>query len=203
MPDFEWDENKNESNKANQKKHDISFEDAKEVFYDENRRVYAPADLVGVNWTGGQFAYRNAKFQLTETTYVATKRAALALLADEPWFGVGPDRMEVLAGSKVATGDYPANLPHFRPHSTWCGALAETGWLGFLALSWLVIAIVRRAVRYFKSSPPSADERVLIAFLLLILGASLIVETLHLRYVWVPVGMLLGVVLLRKDECCN
>lgn len=86
-------------------------------------------------------------------------------------------------GSKVATGDYPANLPHFRPHSTWFGALAETGWLGFLALSWLVFALAQRAVSHFKSFPPSSDDRVLIAFLLLILGASLIVETLHLRYI--------------------
>lgn len=29
---FEWDENKNESN---QKKHDVAFEDAKTVFYDD------------------------------------------------------------------------------------------------------------------------------------------------------------------------
>lgn len=34
MPDFEWDENKNESNKA---KHDITFEEAKGVFDDKKR----------------------------------------------------------------------------------------------------------------------------------------------------------------------
>ncbi|MBP5242517.1 MAG: BrnT family toxin [Clostridia bacterium] len=33
---FEWDENKNERNKA---KHDISFEEAQTVFYDENALV--------------------------------------------------------------------------------------------------------------------------------------------------------------------
>ncbi|TVL95418.1 MAG: hypothetical protein CV087_24350 [Candidatus Brocadia sp. WS118] len=38
---FEWDETKNI---ANQKKHDISFEEAKTVFYDENARLIADPD---------------------------------------------------------------------------------------------------------------------------------------------------------------
>jgi len=33
---FEWDEKKNT---ANQKKHDVSFEEAKTVFYDDNARL--------------------------------------------------------------------------------------------------------------------------------------------------------------------
>lgn len=37
MPNFEWDENKNRSN---QKKHGLSFEDAKEVFDDEDAIAY-------------------------------------------------------------------------------------------------------------------------------------------------------------------
>lgn len=37
MPNFEWDENKN---KANQEKHDISFEDASKIFEDANRVQY-------------------------------------------------------------------------------------------------------------------------------------------------------------------
>ncbi|MBK7869762.1 MAG: BrnT family toxin [Saprospiraceae bacterium] len=38
MPEFEWDENKNN---ANQKKHKIAFEDAIDVFNDESRIPYA------------------------------------------------------------------------------------------------------------------------------------------------------------------
>lgn len=38
MREFEWDENKNEKNKI---KHKISFEDAKQVFEDDNRLQYA------------------------------------------------------------------------------------------------------------------------------------------------------------------
>lgn len=38
---FEWDENKN---KANIKKHKISFEEAKTVFYDEHARLIADPD---------------------------------------------------------------------------------------------------------------------------------------------------------------
>ncbi|AEE51951.1 BrnT family toxin [Haliscomenobacter hydrossis] len=37
MPKFEWDDNKNESN---QRKHKISFEDASDVFNDEDRLHY-------------------------------------------------------------------------------------------------------------------------------------------------------------------
>jgi hypothetical protein len=38
MPKFEWDKNKNESN---QRKHKIPFEDASDVFNDEDRLHYA------------------------------------------------------------------------------------------------------------------------------------------------------------------
>ena len=38
---FEWDENKNSSNI---KKHGISFEEAKTVFYDENARLISDPD---------------------------------------------------------------------------------------------------------------------------------------------------------------
>lgn len=38
---FEWDENKNI---ANQKKHKVSFEEAKSVFYDENARLILDPD---------------------------------------------------------------------------------------------------------------------------------------------------------------
>jgi len=37
MENFEWDETKNQSN---QKKHKISFEDASDIFNDENRLTY-------------------------------------------------------------------------------------------------------------------------------------------------------------------
>ena len=38
---FEWDENKN---KINQKKHNISFEEAKTVFYDDNAILFDDPD---------------------------------------------------------------------------------------------------------------------------------------------------------------
>lgn len=38
---FEWDENKNE---ANQKKHNVSFEEAESVFYDDEARVRPDPD---------------------------------------------------------------------------------------------------------------------------------------------------------------
>ncbi|HEX9654960.1 MAG TPA: BrnT family toxin [bacterium] len=41
---FEWDENKN---RANQRKHQISFGEAKTVFYDENARLIMDPDHSG------------------------------------------------------------------------------------------------------------------------------------------------------------
>lgn len=54
---FEWDENKNEINKA---KHGISFEDAKGVFYDERAILFDDPDhsigeehflIIGTSWS--------------------------------------------------------------------------------------------------------------------------------------------------------
>jgi uncharacterized DUF497 family protein len=64
---FEWDDNKN---RANIKKHKISFEEAKTVFYDENARLISDPDhskdeerfiLLGMN--------HNAKFLVVVHTY--------------------------------------------------------------------------------------------------------------------------------------
>jgi hypothetical protein len=41
---FEWDENKNVANK---KKHKVSFEEAKTIFYDENARLISDPDHSG------------------------------------------------------------------------------------------------------------------------------------------------------------
>lgn len=54
---FEWDENKNEINKA---KHGVSFEDAKGVFYDEQAILFDDPDhsigeerflIIGTSWS--------------------------------------------------------------------------------------------------------------------------------------------------------
>ncbi len=149
---------------------------------------YTERELAGVVFTGGRVALRTNDWQLTETSYLALKRMNWALAEEHPLVGVGPDRTEAFVDQMKEQGHYPENLPVYRPHSTWFGALAEVGWLGFTALLVVVLSLWRMA----RSLPVSEAGICLGAFFLLIFVAALNEEFLAMRFVYVAAGMVLG-----------
>ena len=119
-----------------------------------------------------------AGYRLAETNYTENKRAALHLGRHYPWLGVGPGRFADRTAELVPTGDYPARFGRFDPHSTWTGALAETGHLGLLALLLFALAV-------FRAGPPARRAPVLTAILGCLLLASVFTDLMNFRQLWI------------------
>lgn len=80
-------------------------------------------------------------------------RAALALSADAPWLGVGPDNFRLRAGPYLAP--LPAD-PRVHSNNLYLEQLTGAGWLGLASFVWLVVAACRTAGRRLRVMPPEA-----------------------------------------------
>jgi hypothetical protein len=144
--------------------------------------------LEGAEYSSGKIVWRGEHFQLLETSYTAIKKAAWSVMTEHPLVGVGADQFPAYLPGEKAKGVYPEHLPDYIPHSTWFGAMAETGVLGFMFLLSMVIGIVSLLITNFKKG----QLLPLVSFFIVFGIGAMSMDLLHLRFVWVPAGILLG-----------
>jgi O-antigen ligase len=74
---------------------------------------------------------------------------AIGMLRDHPWFGVGPDnyRWQFMAYSGV-----DADNLGIHAHNQYLETLADTGVLGLITFAWLLIALLRVALRRLRDA---------------------------------------------------
>ncbi len=151
-------------------------------------QAFAGSYLDGEEFTSGKVVWQGDAWQVLETSYTAIKKAALAIAAEHPWLGVGADQFPEYLPAAKAAGIYPAHLPDYIPHSTWFGALVEAGVPGLLAVIGMAVSFRRQLVRL-----PATDlNRCLTAFFVVLAIGAMSMDLLHLRFLWVPAGMVLG-----------
>ena len=168
----------------------------------EAPHVYQASELEGVVFNSGNVVYRNENIQLTETSYVSIKRACFSLGLDYPLIGIGPDQLEHMISGKNTEGIYPPHLPDYTPHSTWFGALAEVGLLGSLGVIVLVLGAWRTVARGLKRGDDV--DLALFGFCVAFFIGAMAMDLLHLRFVWVGLGTLVGYDYFnRKEEVKN
>ena len=80
--------------------------------------------------------------------------AALDMLRDHPWLGVGPDNFRWRFASYSGV---PADNLGIHAHDQYLEALADTGVLGLLTLGWLLVRLVRTALDGVRRATASAD----------------------------------------------
>ena len=154
-------------------------------------------ELTGTPYTSERILLRVQGYQLLETSYLSLKRAALSVWFKHPWTGVGPGQFNAALPAEQSAGNYPDHLPLYDPHSTWLGALAETGLAGFAALFAMVTVLtdlfLRRLPKSLEDSVPGqATVSVVAVFFLLCLLLSVSKDVLNFRFLWFAVGLLLG-----------
>ncbi|MEZ5039053.1 MAG: hypothetical protein R2828_04150 [Saprospiraceae bacterium] len=137
--------------------------------------------------------------QIVETSYTALKEAGWSVALKYPWLGVGPGQFSKKLPAEKALGNYPLHLPDYDPHSTWMGAFSETGLLGLFSLVLLLGGIISFIIPLNNKSPQNTPLMILNTYLVLILIASISVDAMNFRHLWVPVGLLLGLHLRRMD----
>lgn len=139
-----------------------------------------------VYWSGGGI-------QVLESAYLTIKRAMWRVFTEHPWLGVGPDQFSFQLPAQKAAGLFPRYFPDYQPHSTWFGALAEGGIIAFTALVGATLSLWREIRAQAVNWGRNAEVRSLVAYLFVFFVAAMSMDTFHLRYLWVPLGMLLGV----------
>ncbi|MEM9259404.1 MAG: O-antigen ligase family protein, partial [Bacteroidota bacterium] len=184
-------------------------------FIIQERQAVADSSLAGTEYTSEKLLWRGDHYQILETSYTALKEASIAVASKYPILGVGPGQFGRFLPAEKRAGTYPQHLPNYDPHSTWLGALAETGIIGLfslLGLSWLLyqrfasLGYQANTAKHVTVPSPAvggserARERTssngtilsCLIFLLLILILSVSKDVANFRFLWLIIGGLLG-----------
>ena len=144
---------------------------------------------------------RTGSVQWVASSYLALKKAAWEVGKQNLWLGVGPGNFNQSLPKLKANGKYPSHLPNYDPHSTWTGAFAETGALGLLSLSALVVFAFKKRSRLpghhrLSKKETSATNNFALSllriYLLLLLINSINIDAMNFRHLWLPLGLLAG-----------
>jgi len=131
-------------------------------------------------------AYESNQFVVVPTCYWVLKKTSLAAFIESPLTGVGPGLHNDFIKKLKKENQYPLNLNNYDPHSTFLGALAETGIIGFLALMYLVYHIwkilFRNNTRDVETSPRQASFQACFLFMAL---DAINMDILHFRHLWI------------------
>ena len=126
--------------------------------------------------------------------YLVLHCAASRMVASAPVVGVGPGRFGAELKRHSAGGERAAAWPPVRtnvdwdPHSTWLGIAAETGFVGLAC--WLVfLGWVLRSL--WRDEPLGLGRLASYALLGILLNGSH-VTLVHLKFIWVFLGIALG-----------
>jgi hypothetical protein len=156
------------------------------------RQPVDESSLAGTEYTSGNLVWVGEQYQLLETSYTALKRAGVSVSRKYPIFGVGPGQFSHHLAAEQAAGVYPAHLLHYDPHSTWLGALSETGIGGLLGLLLLSVLLYLSFRRLPLDGPDAGVVLCLQTFLVLLLILSVSKDVANFRFVWVVIGVFLG-----------
>lgn len=144
-----------------------------------------------VPFLSGNEVARFGKWKVMGTSYLALKKASIPQNAKLWLVGTGPGGFnEYLSGLKTR-GRYPAHLPDYDPHSTFMGALIETGLPGFLLV---VLAWMYLLYRSGKIWRRNRDTMSLFFFVIFVVYAvdAFSMDMMNFRHLWMLVGAFLG-----------
>jgi len=161
-------------------------------FIIQTRQPVEESYLAGTFYTSGELVWVGENHQVLESSYSALKRAGVSVAAQYPWLGVGPGQFGRFLPAEKAAGVYPEHLPLYDPHSTWLGAFSETGVFGFVSLLVLSFVFYRSFIRLGPPVEAAGELRSLWVFLLLMLIISVSMDIANVRFLWLALGVLLG-----------
>ncbi|MCF8237509.1 MAG: hypothetical protein K9I85_05095 [Saprospiraceae bacterium] len=132
--------------------------------------------------------------RILETSYLTLKRTAFRIGSAKPWFGIGPGNFQEKVALLKKEGLYPAHLPVYEPHSTWMGGFAELGVVGLGCLFAFSIWLLRWLYNGRGEIWSHSESRILLIYVVTILVISISMDVLNFRHLWLPLGLLAGIV---------
>ena len=120
-------------------------------------------------------------YDIYETCYLSTKRAAISVFQKNPFLGVGTGNFDAALPQLKAEGLYPKDLPIYNPHSTFTGALAENGIFGFLAMTLFLFLLLKKA---FLNKQNSSLYFALFLCFFTAISEAFVADTMNFRHYW-------------------
>lgn len=134
-------------------------------------------------YTSNDIIYQGQDMTVIGSGYYTFKKTAWKLFNEYPSTGVGPGNYNLQVAKLKEEGFYPANLANYDPHSTYLGALAETGLIGFISLMMLGLFIAGLFLKMEIKMNPFSFSIFLIFSIQLAEGISM--DTMNFRHYWV------------------
>jgi hypothetical protein len=136
------------------------------------------------NFISSNVAFKIGETEALETCYFLNKRLALDLVSIYPLLGIGAGNFNEEVEKRKSENRYPPNFLTYDPHSTYFGALAETGILGFSAL---ILLFGYFLVSYANIQRIRSDSFFQSIFILLVIFFSEAISTdiMNFRHFWV------------------
>ncbi len=146
-------------------------------------------EFINSPYTSNELMYSTKDYSVVGSGYYTFKKTAWKLFQEFPLIGLGPGNYNQQVMRLKEEGCYPKNLPNFDPHSTFLGALAETGMIGFISLMLLGLSILFFFSKMEVKSNPFSFSLLLIFCIMIVEGISM--DTMNFRHYWVVVSLIL------------
>ncbi len=139
------------------------------------------------------------------------RKAAFSIGLKKPFFGIGQGMFTYdlknhidleTAGHTLKTNDFSSNL-EMDPHSTYFGALAETGFLGLGAMMLFLVLIITTSLKSIKESIPSKYRNAEIYLLVSLIGYLIIAcftDIFAFRQFWINIALLTSVGYIARNN---
>ncbi len=141
-------------------------------------------NYIKTNFISSDVAFKIGEKEALKTCYYLNKKIAIDLVSTHPLLGIGTGNFNDEVEKRKSQNRYPSNFLSYDPHSTYFGALAETGVLGFVTLL-LVMGFFM--VAYSDIKKISTDSFYQSVFILLVIFYCEAISTdiMNFRHLWV------------------
>jgi O-antigen ligase len=139
--------------------------------------------LYASDFTSNRILVEQGNFIALETSYLAIKRASIAIWQTQPIIGIGTGNFVDGLKKMQEMGIYPQKLPIYEAHSTYLGTLAENGVLGAVAIV-VFFGLLWSKMHRLEHLKMDAFAYSLWLCLTIVLIESLALDTLNFRHYW-------------------
>jgi O-antigen ligase len=134
-------------------------------------------------FTSNRILAEQGDYMALETSYLAIKRASIAIWETQPILGIGTGNFMEGMKQMQSSGVYPQKLPIYEAHSTYLGTLAENGIFAAVAVLIFFGLLWAKGSR-LNDTPSDLFSIALCICLVSVFIESIALDTMNFRHYW-------------------
>ncbi len=146
---------------------------------------------IKTNFISSEAAFKIGKIEALETCYYLNKRIAVEVALKHPLLGIGAGNFNDEVEKRKSENKYPSNFLSYDPHSTYFGALAENGFLGFAALM-ILLGFLLLAYSDTKLINSNSFYQSIFILLVIFYCEAISTDIMNFRHLWVLFAIAFG-----------